>query len=156
MNIYIKLIICILICLSIGGISGYITANEIPAWYSTLNKPSFNPPNWIFTPVWTLLYILMGISLWLIWKSDVSSTIKNTAIFIFAIQLILNFFWSIIFFSFHQLGFSLIEIALFWIFILLSIFKFYPISTTATYLLIPYLLWVSFASVLNFALWKLN
>jgi len=156
MNNYIKLFFCVLICLSVGAVSGYFTANEILTWYTTLNKPSFNPPNWIFGPAWTILYIFMAISMWLVWKSDVPSAKKNTAIFIFAIQLILNFFWSILFFSFHQLGFALIEIILLWIFILLSILKFYPISTTAAYLLIPYLLWVSFASVLNFAIWRLN
>lgn len=156
MNNIIKLIICILVCLAVGGISGYFTSTEIPTWYSTINKPSFNPPNWIFGPVWTTLYILMGISFWLIWKSDVSTEVKNKAMLFFAIQLVLNFFWSIIFFSFHQTGFAFIEIIVMWIFILLSILSFYPISKTAAYLLIPYLLWVSFASVLNFAIWKLN
>lgn len=156
MNTYLKLFISITVCLSVGGISGYLTANEIPTWYATLNKPSFNPPNWIFAPVWTTLYIFMAIALWLVWKSDVSTNIKNTAILVFVIQLVLNFFWSIIFFSLHQLGFALVEIAFMWVFILLCIIKFYPISRTAAYLLIPYLLWVSFASVLNFAIWKLN
>lgn len=156
MNSIIKLLSSVVICLAIGGISGYFTATEIPTWYSTLNKPSFNPPNWIFAPVWTTLYILMGISFWLIWKSNIGVDIKNKAILFFLVQLILNFFWSIIFFSFHQLGFALIEIMLMWLFILLSILTFYPISKTAAYLLIPYLCWVSFATVLNFAIWKLN
>lgn len=156
MNTYLKLFISIVLCLAIGGVSGYFTSSEIQTWYVTLNKPSFNPPNWIFAPVWTTLYFLMGISLWLVWKSNAKPSIKNKAIFFFVIQLILNFFWSIIFFSLHQLGFALAEIILMWIFILISIMAFYPISKIAAYLLIPYLCWVSFASVLNFAIWKLN
>ncbi len=156
MNVYLKFFISVLTCLSIGGVSGFITSTEIPTWYVAVIKPSFNPPNWIFGPVWTTLYILMAISFWLIWKSDTESSIKNRAMTFFVIQLILNFFWSIIFFSLHQLGFALIEISLMWIFILFSIISFYPISKTASFLLIPYLLWVSFASVLNFAIWKLN
>jgi len=155
-NSFFKFFISLALCLAVGGISGFITANEITSWYATLNKPSFNPPNWIFSPVWTTLYIFMAISLWLIWKSNVISTIKRNALTIFSIQLILNFFWSIIFFRFHQTGIALIEIVLLWIFILLSIIKFRPISKTASYLLIPYLLWVSFASILNFEIWRLN
>lgn len=156
MNSYLKLFISIFICLAIGGVSGYLTSNEIPTWYMTLNKPSFNPPNWIFAPVWTTLYILMGISFWLVWKSSTEEAVKNRAMVFFIIQLVLNFFWSIIFFSFHQLGFAMIEIVLMWIFILFSIISFYPISKAASYLLIPYICWVSFASVLNFAVWRLN
>lgn len=156
MNTYLKLFISIAVCLAIGGVSGYFTANEIPTWYATLNKPGFNPPNWIFGPVWTTLYILMAISFWLIWKSNIESSIKNRAMTFFVIQLVLNFFWSILFFSLHQLGFAFVEIILMWLFILFSIISFYPISKTASYLLIPYLLWVSFASVLNFSIWKLN
>lgn len=156
MNNYIKLFISIFICLTIGGVSGYFTAVEIPTWYATLNKPSFNPPNWIFAPVWTTLYILMAISFWLIWKNNIDASIKNRAMLFFVIQLILNFFWSIIFFHFHLLGVAFIEIILMWLFILFSIISFYPISKIAGYLLIPYLCWVSFASVLNFAIWKLN
>ena len=156
MNTYLKLFISVVICLAIGGVSGYFTASEIPTWYVTLNKPSFNPPNWIFAPVWTTLYFLMGISFWLVWKSNAAAAIKNKAITYFIIQLILNFFWSIIFFSFHQLGIALAEIIILWIFILLSFMAFYPISKPAAYLLLPYLLWVSFATILNFSIWKLN
>lgn len=156
MNTYLKLFISVIICMAIGGISGYFTSSEITTWYVTLNKPSFNPPNWIFAPVWTTLYFLMGISFWLIWKSNAQKTIKNKAITFFIIQLVLNFFWSIIFFNLHQLGFALAEILLMWIFIVLTIISFYPISKTAAYLLFPYLLWVSFASILTFSIWKLN
>ena len=156
MNSYLKLFISIFICMAVGGISGYLTASEIPGWYMFLNKPGFNPPNWIFAPVWTTLYILMGISFWLVWKSGTEEAIKNRAMLFFMVQLILNFFWSIIFFNFHQLGFAMAEIVLLWIFILFSIISFYPISKAASYLLIPYICWVSFASILNFAVWRLN
>ena len=156
MNTYLKLFISFVICLSVGAVSGLLTASEIISWYATLNKPSFNPPNSIFSPVWTTLYIFMAISLWLVWRKNIPISIKRNAILIFAIQLILNFFWSIIFFSLHQPLFAFIEIIFLWIFILLSIIKFRPISKPASNLLIPYLLWVSFASVLNFAIWRLN
>lgn len=142
--------------MAIGGISGYFTSSEITTWYATLNKPSFNPPNWIFAPVWTTLYFLMGISWWLVLKSNVTSHLKNRATTYFVVQLVLNFFWSIIFFNLHQLGFALAEILLMWIFIVLTIISFYPISKTAAYLLFPYLLWVSFASILTFSIWTLN
>jgi len=154
MNNYLKAILSITICLAVGGISGYITADAIPDWYVNINKPSFNPPNWLFGPVWTTLYIMMGIAFFLIWKSH--SPLKHKAMLIFSVQLILNFFWSILFFNFHLLGIALIEILCMWLFILLSIISFYPVSKVAAYLLIPYLLWVSFASVLNFAIWQLN
>ena len=131
MNTYLKLFISIVTCLTVGAVSGYFTANEIPNWYATLIKPSFNPPNWIFGPVWSTLYLLMAISWWLVWKSDIASSKKNKAMLIFAIQLILNFFWSIIFFSFHQPGFALIEIIIMLIFILFSIITFYPASKPA-------------------------
>ena len=156
MNNYLKLFISVAVCLAIGGISGYLTSNEIPTWYTTLNKPSFNPPNWIFGPVWTTLYVLMGIAFWLVWKSNAEFSIKKRAMTFFIIQLVLNFFWSILFFSFHQLGLALVEIILLWTFIVFSIISFFPISKTASYLLVPYVLWVSFASVLNFAIWNLN
>ena len=156
MNTYIKLLISIVVCVAVGGISGFFTSSEITTWYAALNKPSFNPPNYLFAPVWTTLYVLMGISFWLIWKSDAQLSVKNKAMFVFAIQLILNFFWSIIFFSMHQPGYAFIEIIFLWLFILFSIITFYPISKTAAYLLIPYICWVSFASALNFSIWKLN
>lgn len=156
MHTILKLIISIAVCLAVGGVSGYLTAAEIPAWYSTLNKPSFNPPNWIFAPVWTTLYVLMGIALWMVWKSNVADVIKNKAIFFFSVQLIFNFFWSVIFFHYHQPALAFAEILLMWLFILLTIISFHAISRPALYLMIPYLCWVSFAAVLNFAIWRLN
>lgn len=156
MNTYLKLVISIVVCLAVGGTGSFFTISEITNWYSTINKPTFNPPNYLFGPVWTTLYIFMAIAFWLIWKSDAQNNLKKKAMLLFGIQLVLNFFWSIIFFNFHQLGFASIEIVLMWIFILLTILAFYPISKTAAYLLVPYLCWVSFATVLSFSIWHLN
>jgi tryptophan-rich sensory protein len=141
--------------LLIGGLAGFATSSSINGWYVTINKPSFNPPNYLFGPVWTTLYILMGVSLYLILQSD-SSELRKKAITIFSIQLFLNFFWSFIFFNFQMLGLAFAEIILMWISILTMIIVFYKINKTAAFLQIPYLLWVSFASVLNGSIWYLN
>jgi len=147
--------ICILIPLAIGGISGFATASSISDWYVSLNKPSFNPPNYLFAPVWTCLYLLMGISLFLIWKSPFGQDRAN-ALIVFSIQILLNFIWSFLFFKFRMPGLALIEIVLLWISILTMIIVFSRISKPAAYLQIPYLFWVSFASILNAAIWRLN
>lgn len=151
----IKLIICITVPLLIGGISGYATATSINDWYVGINKPSFNPPNYLFGPVWTTLYILMGISFYMILQSPSTEFIKK-AIVIFCTQLFLNFCWSFIFFKFQLLGLAFIEIILMWVSIVTMITVFYKINKTAALLQIPYLLWVSFASVLNGSIWFLN
>jgi tryptophan-rich sensory protein len=150
-----KLIISIALPLVVGGLAGYATSSNIEGWYANLNKPSFNPPSYVFGPVWTLLYILMGISLYIVWsKGIVEQRLK--ALLIFAGQLCLNFAWSFIFFYFHQPGWALLEIIVLWIFILLMIRAFKPIDKLAAYLQIPYLLWVSFATILNGAIFYLN
>ena len=155
MNKYLKLALCITAPLIIGGISGISTAAGISDWYTNINKPSFNPPNFIFGPVWTMLYILMGISFYLILQSPFNIH-KKKAIVFFCMQLILNFFWSIIFFNFHWLELAFIEIIMIWISILAMILVFYKINKAAAYLQIPYLLWVSFASILSGTIWILN
>ena len=151
----IKLIISIVLCVSLGSVGGLVTVNEIPTWYATLNKPSFNPPNWLFGPVWTTLYVLMGISVYLIWKQPVS-TERNKALQLFILQFILNFCWSFIFFGLHATGWALMEMIALWILILLSILHFTKHSKTAAWLLVPYIAWVSFALLLNAAIWRLN
>jgi translocator protein len=151
----ITFLLCLLIPLLIGGISGIATADAIPNWYQTLHRPSFNPPNWLFGPVWTLLYLLMGISLYMIWTLPKSQERKR-ALQMFAAQITLNFFWSIIFFSFHQINSALIEIIALWICIAMMIHAFRKLRPVAGYLNIPYLLWVSFATVLNAAYAVLN
>ncbi len=148
-------IVCLFIPLLIGGISGGLTASAIPTWYSTLSKPSFNPPNYLFGPVWTLLYILMGISLYLVWNSP-QSALRKKALIIFAVQLAANFLWSILFFSMHLLFVSIIDILFMWALILSMIITFSKIKKVAGWMNIPYLLWVSFASVLNISFWWLN
>ncbi len=155
MNRYVKLFFCILIPLLIGGASGASTASSITTWYATLNKPFFNPPNYLFGPVWTALYMLMGISLFLILETP-KSELRKKAITAFCVQIFLNFWWSIIFFKHHALGAALVEIVLIWVSILSMILTFRKISKTAAYLQVPYLLWVSFATVLNAAIWHLN
>lgn len=155
MNRYLKLTLCILLPLLIGGISGYASASGINIWYMGLNKPFFNPPNYLFGPVWSMLYILMGISFYRILQSQ-DSELKRKAILIFCIQLVLNFCWSFLFFRFQMLAISFIEIIIMWISIATMIYTFTKIDKTAAYLQIPYLLWVSFASILNGAIWFLN
>jgi benzodiazapine receptor len=152
-----KLFISILIPLLVGGIAGYFTSSGVEGWYATANKPWFNPPNWIFAPVWTTLYVMMGIALYLVWRTEtISSSVKQTAIFLFVIQLTLNFFWSLIFFKMQQPGWAFAEIITMWLAILFTILWFGKISSTAAWLLVPYIFWVSFASALNYAIWKLN
>jgi benzodiazapine receptor len=148
-----KLIICILICQVIGLLGSFFNIKSIPGWYSRQKKPGFNPPNWIFGPVWTLLYLLMGISLYLVLISGKGTTL---AIIIFSIQLFLNLIWSAIFFGMKKPFFAFIEIIFLWLSILINILVFYGISKASSYLLIPYLLWVSFAAILNFSIWRLN
>ena len=151
-----KLFISILIPLLVGAISGFFTSSGVNGWFALANKPWFNPPNWIFAPVWTTLYVLMGIALFLVWKADADKSIKQTAIILFTLQLALNFFWSIIFFKLQQPGWAFVEIILMWLMILLTILWFGKINATAAWLLVPYICWVSFASVLNYSIWKLN
>jgi len=147
-------IISILIPQIIGFIGGISTASSVQNWYKGLVKPSFAPPNWLFMPAWLFLYFLMGVALFLILKSQ--SEKKKIALSFFSTQLILNMFWSIIFFGLHQPLIAFIEIIILWVFILLTIVKFYKIDRQAALLLIPYQVWVTFASVLNFALFYLN
>lgn len=151
-----KLIVSILVPLLAGAVSGFFTSSGVSGWYATANKPWFNPPNWIFAPVWTVLYILMGIALFLVWKSGAEKMIKQTAIILFSVQLALNFFWSFIFFKLQLPGWAFAEIIGMWIMILITILWFGKISSAAAWLLVPYISWVSFASVLNYAVWKLN
>lgn len=145
-----KLLLSIGICLSAGIIGSLFTFSSIPTWYATLIKPVFSPPNWIFGPVWTFLYILMGISLYIVWQK------KKKVPFIFWIQLILNAAWSIIFFGLRNPALALVDIIALWIAIALTVKAFSKINETAACLLVLYLFWVSFAILLNIAIVMLN
>ena len=150
-----KLLASVALPLLLGSIAGIFTARAIPEWYETLNKPFFNPPNWVFAPVWTALYIAMGISVFLIWKLEAGKE-RNQAIGIFLLQLLLNFGWSFCFFYFKMPGLALLEIIALWATIAWMINRFYKLKPLAAYINIPYLLWVSFAMALNAAVFWLN
>lgn len=157
-----KLAASIIICEGAGIIGSIFTMPAIGTWYFGIVKPSFNPPNWIFGPVWTALYLLMGISLYLVWKSyqevSDSQNVKKykDAFWVFGIQLLLNVAWSLIFFGLHSPLWAFVCIAILWLTILAAMVKFYSISHWAAWLLLPYILWVSFAGVLNLFIAKLN
>lgn len=144
-----KLLLSVGVCLGAGVLGSVFTTSSIPTWYVTLNKPFFSPPNWIFAPVWTILYILMGISLYLIW-------IKKKIPSIFWVQLVLNVFWSILFFGLKNPGLALVDVVALWLAIYLTIKAFQKISKISAYLLYPYLAWVTFASFLNLMIVLLN
>lgn len=139
-----------------GGLSGFFTVTGVESWYQYINKPSWNPPNGVFGPVWTTLYIMMGIALFLVWKADASRDLKKIAIGLFGAQLLLNFFWSFIFFKLEQPGWAFAEILVMWLFILMTIFAFAQVSKPAAWLLVPYISWVSFAAILNYTIWRMN
>lgn len=153
-----KLIISLAIPFFAAVIGSSFTFEAIPTWYATLQKPPLSPPNWIFGPVWTIIYLLMGLSFYLLWtqKTKRKKEKKGTAIELFLIQLTLNALWSILFFGLQNPFFALIGILFLWAAILSTIIYFYKISKPAAYLLYPYLLWVSFAAYLNFVIWKIN
>jgi tryptophan-rich sensory protein len=144
-----KLILCILICVLIGFAGSFFT--DTGSWYTSLNKPSFNPPSYVFAPVWTILYILMGIAVYMLWQGN-----AKTAIILFIIQLVLNLVWTFLFFKMHSPLLALIDIVLLLSAIAWTMIESYKVSHTAVYLLIPYILWVSFATMLNLSIYLLN
>lgn len=149
-------IAAILICQFAGIIGSLFTFSAIPTWYATLNKPFISPPNWVFGPVWTTLYTLMGISAYLIWQKGIQKKQVKDALRTFGEQLVLNALWSILFFGLKNPLLAFVEILFLWILIVATMVKFYRLNKWAAYLLIPYLLWVSFASILNGAIVVLN
>ncbi|WP_298391623.1 TspO/MBR family protein [Hydrotalea sp.] len=150
-----KLVVSVVVIMALGAAGGIVTITQITTWYAQLNKPFFNPPNSIFVPVWTFLYASMGVSFYLLWNSPVSYK-KNRAMLFFVIQFLLNMAWSLIFFYFHETGWALAEILVMWLFILLTIVYSASVQKWAAWLLIPYLSWVCFAAILNFAIYVLN
>ncbi len=149
-----KLAAAVGICLLAGIIGSVFTVSSIPAWYNTLNKPSFSPPNWLFGPVWTMLYVLMGVAAYLVWTSGAKDV--KPALYVFGLQLILNTIWSVIFFGMRNPLYAFIEIILLWITIALTLMRFYKIRKAAAYLMIPYICWVTFAALLNYEIWRMN
>jgi len=150
-----KFIISLIIPLLVGFGGSFFTRNSLQDWYATLNKPIFNPPGWLFAPVWTLLYILIGIAFYLVWINNFGQK-RETNIGIYAIQLILNLLWSVFFFGLKNPLLALVDIVILWFLILANIIVFSKVSKTSGRLLIPYLLWVSFATLLNFSIFVLN
>lgn len=144
-----RLILLIILCQSAGIIGSFFTVSSVKNWYVYLNKPSFSPPNWLFAPAWFTLYTLMGIALYLVWKN-------KPAVRLFLIHLFFNAIWSIIFFGLQNPLVALLDIILLWSMIIMMIVKFWKINKVASYLLIPYFFWVSFATLLNFSVWRLN
>jgi len=152
----IKFIVSVAVCELAGVVGALFTTSKIPTWYAALNKPSFNPPNWLFGPVWTLLYLLMGIAAYIIWQQGFDHSSVKKALAIFLVQLMLNVLWSFIFFGLESLLGGLVVIILLWGAIFLTISLFLRQSRMAGWLLIPYIAWVTFATVLNAAIFALN
>jgi tryptophan-rich sensory protein len=151
----IKLITSITAC-NIAGVAGALATSPNTVWFNTINKPSFQPPNWVFGPVWTLLYTLMGIAIYQFWREGFNTPERKKALGIFILQFTLNTGWSFVFFGMQQIGWALVEIIILWFAIVWCIQIFYTQQKIAAWLMIPYLLWVSFALFLNFTLWQLN
>ena len=146
---------CLLLCQAAGALGTIATIPNIPTWYATLSKPAFQPPNWLFGPVWTLLYTLMAVSLFVLIRAGRSER-RTLALYMFSIQLVLNAIWSFLFFQYHLLGISLTEICLLLISLLCFCLAAWPVSRAAVYCFLPYIAWVTFATLLNASIWYLN
>jgi len=151
-----KLVISILVCQGAGIIGSVFTTPAIPTWYAALQKPVFTPPNWLFAPAWITLYLLMGIAAFLIWRVGLDNRRVRIALIVFLIQLALNSLWSAVFFGMQSPLYGVIVIIILWLAILFTILRFARIASAAAWLMVPYILWVSFASALNIAIWVLN
>jgi benzodiazapine receptor len=151
-----KLIAAVLICNLAGFAGSVFTTPSIPTWYASLNKPAFTPPNWVFAPAWTTLFVLMGIGLYLVWDRTNFSGKGRTALYVFGFQLFLNVMWSVLFFGLQSPFYAFVEIIALWIAILFTIMKFREIDGKAGYVLVPYIAWVTFAALLNLSVWLLN
>lgn len=155
MSNILKLIISLIIPQVAGGIGSFFTMSKVPSWYAGLVRPSFNPPSWVFGPVWTALFLLMGYALYMVWRGPKTQG-QNIALIVFGVQMVLNTLWSILFFGLQSPGWALVEIVFLWLAILFTIILFWRLNRTAGILLLPYILWVSFAAFLNYSIWRLN
>ncbi len=151
-----KLVASIVACQCAGLIGSAFTTPSIPTWYASLNKPLFTPPNWLFAPAWITLYLLMAIAAYLVWRKGLNTSGVTRALVIFLVQLVLNALWSVVFFGFQAPLWGVVVIILLWVAILLTMLKFFKISRAAGALMLPYILWVIFASILNISIWLLN
>ncbi len=151
-----KFLIAVVGCELVGITATPFTLSAIPTWYQTLQRPPFSPPDWIFGPVWTILYFLMGVAAYLVWIKGLEKKAVKKALSFFIAQLVFNFLWSILFFGLHSKVLGLIDILILWSLILITIIRFHKISKTASYLLVPYILWVTFATILNLSIVLLN
>ena len=151
-----KLIFLIVICNGLGSLGTLVTRGNLTGWYSQLSKPEFNPPNWIFAPVWSLLFTLMAIALYLLLENRKNKEFIRPALYLFCVQFIFNIAWTFLFFGLKNPALAFIDIILLLLFITLTLLQFEKTNRLAAYLLLPYLFWVSFASVLNFSIWMIN
>jgi benzodiazapine receptor len=151
-----KLIISLALPQLAGLLGTLYSVDAVPGWYSTIEKPAFTPPDWIFAPVWLSLYALMGISLYLVWRNGLDGKDARFAFKLFIIHLFFNALWSVLFFGLHYIGIAVLEIIALWMLILVIFINFLKIHRLAGWLLLPYLIWVSYAAVLNFSIWVLN
>ncbi|HEX2607508.1 MAG TPA: TspO/MBR family protein [Flavisolibacter sp.] len=156
MKNWVKLVISLALPQLVGGTAALFTVTGVGSWYRQIERPSWNPPGWVFGPVWTTLYVMMGIAFYLIWKSQAPDALKRRAMGLWIAQLIFNFLWSFLFFGQHLIGAAFAEIIILWLLILLTIFAFARISKTAAWLLVPYISWVSFAAILTYTILRLN
>ena len=152
---WLALLAFLAVCFAIAGLGGAVTARSVHTWYPGLSKPSFNPPDWVFAPVWTFLYVTIAIAGWRIWSSGRGAPARR-ALIAYAVQLALNLAWSFLFFGDHRIGAALLDILTLFVVIGLTAVMFWRINRVAGWLLAPYTVWVGFASALNFAIWRLN
>ena len=150
-----SLFVALVACYGAAAVGGILTSSSVSTWYQTLHKPAFNPPGWVFGPVWTVLYGMMAVAVWLVWRGAGGNEAR-VPVALFAVQLVLNVAWSALFFGLRQPGWAFLEICLLWVAIGASLVSFVRISPLAGWLMAPYLLWVSFAAILNLSVWLLN
>lgn len=157
MNKYLKIIYCVAICLAVGYLSSNVTQSSIKTWYPTIEKPIFNPPSWVFAPVWTILYIMMGVAAGMVWnKLESNKELVKKGLLFFTVQLLLNALWSYLFFGLNNILLAFLEIILLWLIMYETYNIFKQIDKKASYLLIPYLAWVGFATILTGTIYFLN
>jgi translocator protein len=150
------LIVSLIAPLAVGGLGAIATFSAIPTWYAALNKPSWNPPNWLFGPVWTVLYVLMGVALFLVWRQGWEAPGVRPAVILFSAQLVLNLAWSVVFFGLRSPGGGVVVIVILWLLIAATIVAFFGRNVSSGALMLPYIVWVTFAGVLNVTVWVLN